>query len=219
VLIVDDHEMFRVAARQLLAAAGHAMVGEAGNGAEALAVVSRLTPDSVLRDVQLPGMDGFAAADRLAEREPAPTVVLVSSRDAYYVCAEALTNTVKHAAATAVTIRVEATPHLVTGEVADDVIGGADVAHGSGPHGLIDRVEALDGRVVIDSPASGGTRISVALPVVPLPAAVAAASVAAAESGAENRNRGWSNQRTGHDAGASTISYGRSRRVPERSPR
>ena len=84
----------------------------------------------------------------------------------YYVCAEALANTVKHASATAVTIRVAATPHLVTTEVADDGIGGADVAHGSGLRGLIDRVEALDGCVDIDSPAGGGTRISVELPVM-----------------------------------------------------
>jgi DNA-binding NarL/FixJ family response regulator len=82
VLIVDDHETFRVAARELLAAAGFAVVGEAGDGREALAEVARLVPDIVLLDVQLPGLDGFAVADRLAEREPSPAVVLISSRDA-----------------------------------------------------------------------------------------------------------------------------------------
>jgi DNA-binding NarL/FixJ family response regulator len=82
VLIVDDHETFRVAARELLVAAGFAVVGEAGDGPGALAEASRLAPDIVLLDVQLPGLDGFAVADRLAEREPSPAVVLISSRDA-----------------------------------------------------------------------------------------------------------------------------------------
>jgi DNA-binding NarL/FixJ family response regulator len=82
VLIVDDHETFRVAARELLAAAGFVVVGEAGDGPGALAEASRLMPDVVLLDVQLPGLDGFAVADRLAEREPSPAVVLISSRDA-----------------------------------------------------------------------------------------------------------------------------------------
>ena len=62
--------------------------------------------------------------------------------------------------------------------VADDGIGGADVAHGSGLRGLIDRVEALDGRVDIGSPAGGGTRISVELPVMQQAAAVGVVVVA-----------------------------------------
>jgi DNA-binding NarL/FixJ family response regulator len=82
VLIVDDHQSFRHAAREVLAAAGFAVVGEAGDGAEALAEASRLGPDIVLLDVQLPGLDGFTVADRLAEQEPSPAVVLISSRDA-----------------------------------------------------------------------------------------------------------------------------------------
>ena len=82
VLIVDDHETFRDAARELLAASGFAVVGEAADGPQALAEASRLAPDIVLLDVQLPGLDGFAVADRLAEREPSPAVVLISSRDA-----------------------------------------------------------------------------------------------------------------------------------------
>jgi DNA-binding NarL/FixJ family response regulator len=57
-LIVDDHETFRVAARELLAAAGFVVVGEAGDGPGALAEVARLVPDVVLLDVQLPGLDG-----------------------------------------------------------------------------------------------------------------------------------------------------------------
>ena len=82
VLIVDDHESFRAAARDLLESAGFAVVGEAENGRQALAAVARLAPDVVLLDVQLPELDGFAVAEKLAARARAPAVVLVSSRDA-----------------------------------------------------------------------------------------------------------------------------------------
>ena len=82
VLIVDDHGAFRDAARGLLEAAGFAVVGTAGDGPQALAEAERLVPDVVLLDIQLPGLDGFDVAERLASRVPAPHVVLISSRDA-----------------------------------------------------------------------------------------------------------------------------------------
>lgn len=81
-LIVDDHESFRNFARGLLDAEGFDVTGEAGDGESALAEVERLRPDVVLLDVQLPGIDGFEVARRLAERSDAPEVVLTSSRDA-----------------------------------------------------------------------------------------------------------------------------------------
>jgi DNA-binding NarL/FixJ family response regulator len=82
VLIVDDHEDFREAARALLEAEGFLVVGVAGDGIDALAAVERLRPDIVLLDIQLPDVDGFAVAERLALAPDAPQVVLVSSRDA-----------------------------------------------------------------------------------------------------------------------------------------
>jgi DNA-binding NarL/FixJ family response regulator len=82
VLIVDDHDGFRGAARELLEADGFVVVGEAADGPEALTEVERLVPDVVLLDIQIPGLDGFAVAERLAERVPAPAVVLISGRDA-----------------------------------------------------------------------------------------------------------------------------------------
>lgn len=82
VLIVDDHELFRAAARALLEAEGFAVVGEAADAAEAIAAVAALDPAVVLLDVQLPGLDGVAVAERLAERSNAPAVVLISSRPA-----------------------------------------------------------------------------------------------------------------------------------------
>lgn len=81
VLIVDDHPSFRATARALLEAEGFDVVGEAEDGAQALAVVPELHPDLVLLDVQLPDTDGFAVAARLTAGGIGPAVVLTSSRD------------------------------------------------------------------------------------------------------------------------------------------
>ena len=82
VLIVDDHAGFRGFARRLLEAGGFTVVGEAEDGASALAAVEALRPELVLLDVVLPDTDGFAVAERLAERSDGPVVVLTSSREA-----------------------------------------------------------------------------------------------------------------------------------------
>ena len=66
VLVVDDHEEFRSLARALLECEGFEVVGEAADGQQALDCVARLRPEVVLLDIQLPGLDGFAVADRLA---------------------------------------------------------------------------------------------------------------------------------------------------------
>ena len=65
VLIVDDHPSFRLSARRMLEADGYAVVGEAEDGAAAIAAVRELDPDLVLLDVQLPDLDGFEVAARL----------------------------------------------------------------------------------------------------------------------------------------------------------
>jgi DNA-binding NarL/FixJ family response regulator len=80
VLIVDDHAGFRASARALLEADGFEVLGEAADGEAALEQARRLRPQVVLLDVQLPGMDGFAVAERLAAESAAPAVVLISSR-------------------------------------------------------------------------------------------------------------------------------------------
>ena len=81
-LIVDDHPGFRSAARALLEADGFDVVGEAADGESGLAAAERLQPGLVLLDIQLPDLDGFAVAERLASSQSAPAVVLVSSRAA-----------------------------------------------------------------------------------------------------------------------------------------
>src|SRR5438309_9670980 len=82
VLIVDDHPAFRSLARALLESEGFAVVGEAEDGAAAIAAVESLHPAIVLLDIQLPDLDGFEVAERLAGRPDPPAVVLVSTRGA-----------------------------------------------------------------------------------------------------------------------------------------
>jgi DNA-binding NarL/FixJ family response regulator len=82
VLIVDDHDAFRASASALLEAEGFTVVGGVADGAAAVDAVERLRPDIVLLDIQLPGLDGLAVAERLALMVDSPRVVLISSRDA-----------------------------------------------------------------------------------------------------------------------------------------
>jgi DNA-binding NarL/FixJ family response regulator len=81
VLVVDDHAGFRARARLLLEADGYEVIGEAADGAGAIAEAERLRPDVVLLDVQLPDLDGFDVAARITEDGELPAVVLTSSRD------------------------------------------------------------------------------------------------------------------------------------------
>jgi DNA-binding NarL/FixJ family response regulator len=81
-LVVDDHPSFRRFARRLLEAGGFVVVGEAGNGASALAGARDTCPDLVLLDVLLPDANGFEVAERLAAEPRPPVVVLTSSRSA-----------------------------------------------------------------------------------------------------------------------------------------
>ena len=83
VLIVDDHPSFRSTARALLEAEGYDVVGEAEDGASAVAEAMRLRPQLILLDVQLPDFDGFEVASRLRAslNGETPTIVLTSSRD------------------------------------------------------------------------------------------------------------------------------------------
>jgi signal transduction histidine kinase len=88
---------------------------------------------------------------------------------AYYVIAEALTNVAKYASASAarVSVRVVGTHAVI--EVADDGVGGAEAAPGSGLRGLSDRVEALDGRLEIESAQGGGTCVRAVIPLESAP--------------------------------------------------
>ena len=83
---------------------------------------------------------------------------------AYYVVAESLANVSKYAGADRVSVRVMRENGRAIVEVRDDGRGGADPGRGSGLRGLFDRVEALDGRLSIDSPPGAGTTIRAEIP-------------------------------------------------------
>jgi PAS domain S-box-containing protein len=95
----------------------------------------------------------------LAERLPEPVEAA-----AYYVVAEAVTNAAKHAQAEEVRVRIARSNGMARIEVADDGVGGAGTTSGSGLRGLADRVEALGGRLRVESPAGEGTTVLAEIP-------------------------------------------------------
>jgi PAS domain S-box-containing protein len=84
---------------------------------------------------------------------------------AYYVVSEALTNTAKHADASRARVAVAQRDGTIRLTIDDDGVGGADPLRGTGLIGLRDRVEALGGTIVVNSPTGGGTRLDVELPM------------------------------------------------------
>jgi signal transduction histidine kinase len=93
-------------------------------------------------------------------RLPEPIEVAI-----YYTVSEALTNVAKYAHASAVKVDLTMQDTAVRLSIHDDGIGGADLGGGSGLIGLKDRIEALDGRIKILSPAQGGTSLLVNIPL------------------------------------------------------
>lgn len=97
------------------------------------------------------------------DRRPAPAAEAV----AYFVLSEALTNVTKHARATRAEVSVERIGEVLRVTVADDGVGGADAAGGSGLDGLAKRAASVDGTLRISSPAGGPTVITAELPCEP----------------------------------------------------
>jgi DNA-binding NarL/FixJ family response regulator len=80
VLVVDDHALVRAGISAVLAAAeGIAVVGDAADGREAVALTRRLRPDVVLMDLAMPGLDGAAATLRIRAADPAVRVLVLTS--------------------------------------------------------------------------------------------------------------------------------------------
>jgi signal transduction histidine kinase len=113
------------------------------------------------------------ALEALANQSTVPTTVAYSAGGklpeavelaAYFVTSEALANTAKYARATTAAVRVSRENGHVMVEISDDGVGGADPSRGSGLRGLRDRVEALDGRLRVDSPFGEGTTVTAELP-------------------------------------------------------
>jgi signal transduction histidine kinase len=124
-----------------------AVLTERGLGSALKALVRRC-PMPVDLDIQMNG------------RLPEPTEVA-----AYYVVSEALTNAAKHANAPKAAVHVEAVTGALRISVRDDGCGGADLTRGTGLVGLKDRVEALGGRISLDSQHDAGTTLCAELPL------------------------------------------------------
>jgi signal transduction histidine kinase len=117
---------------------------------------------------------GLASAlESLASRSTVVTAVTCEAPEhvprpvelaTYFVACEALANVGKYAKARAASVRLWGTERGIAIEIADDGIGGADAANGSGLHGLADRVEALNGRLFVTSPPGAGTVVTAELP-------------------------------------------------------
>ena len=116
------------------------------------------------------------ALETLAARSPLPLLVegvplqrLSEPLEAavYFVVAESLTNAVKHADASELRVVMRAEASELRVEIADDGRGGADLSTGSGSglRGLADRVEALGGRLAVESPPGAGTTVRAVLPL------------------------------------------------------
>lgn len=152
------------AARTVLARAREQLDG----GLRELRDLARGIHPSVLTDRGL-----AVALEGLAKRAPMPVdlrVDLLERLDpgieaaVYFLVSEAITNAAKHAQADAVNVDVAATTDSVVVTVADDGVGGAETNRGSGLGGLIDRVEAVGGRLEITSAPGEGTHLSARLP-------------------------------------------------------
>jgi signal transduction histidine kinase len=118
------------------------------------------------------GLD--AALSALAARSPIPVTVQVDLPNrpsptveaiAYFCVSEALTNVAKHSRATSAWVEVGTTAgQNLQIKIRDDGVGGADPSRGTGLHGLADRVRAIDGSLIVESPAGGPTILSINLP-------------------------------------------------------
>jgi signal transduction histidine kinase len=114
------------------------------------------------------------AVRAVADRAPVPVELDITLSErlpqqveaaAYYVVSEALANVAKYANASVVRVHVDRAAGSARIVVSDDGAGGADPAGGSGLRGLADRVEALNGRLTIDSPLGAGTTLRADIPL------------------------------------------------------
>jgi signal transduction histidine kinase len=114
------------------------------------------------------------ALEALAARAPVPVGVTGVPEEpidrtveaaAYFVTAEALTNVAKYAHASEASVELSVIDGRLRVRVRDDGVGGADVSRGTGLRGLRDRVDALDGSFVVESPCGEGTTVTVELPL------------------------------------------------------
>jgi PAS domain S-box-containing protein len=143
---------------------------EAEGGIEALRELAAGIHPAILSDLGL-----AAALDELAGRVPLPVRLEITDRElpvslsasVYFFCSEALTNVIKHAAASSASISVDERDGVLTVEVRDNGSGGAEIgSRGSGLVGLNDRIAALEGTLELSSPHRGaGTTLTARIPL------------------------------------------------------
>jgi PAS domain S-box-containing protein len=141
---------------------------ELDTGLEELREIARGLHPAVLGDHGL-----LRAVEALVARIPIPVGIDVPpgrlpedvEATAYYIVSEAMTNVVKHAAATHVEVSIRREGTILRCEVGDDGRGGADAASGTGLLGLRDRAEAAGGTLAVTSPPGRGTVVSAVLPL------------------------------------------------------
>jgi signal transduction histidine kinase len=118
-----------------------------------------------------------AALNALVQRAAVPVDLRVAVSErldtaieaaAYFLVSEALTNVAKHAQADTVSVDVASTDDTLVVTIADDGVGGADLGRGSGLRGLVDRVQAVGGRLEVSSASGEGTRLCARLPTTVL---------------------------------------------------
>jgi signal transduction histidine kinase len=157
-------ELDPAAARDLLTEAEK----ELAEGLAELREIARGIHPAVLTDRGLgPAIDALVARAPVpveVETVPAERLAAPVEAAAYYVVAEAVTNATKYARASHVTVAIRRANGAATVTVADDGVGGADPGRGTGLRGLADRLEALNGRLDVASPAREGTRLTATIP-------------------------------------------------------
>ena len=153
---------------------GPELVAEAIEKAERAMADLRELAHGILPAVLTRGGGLHAAIDALAARAAVPVEIAVSvdrlpaaiEATAYFVVAEALANVARHSSAGHAEVVARVGDGVLLVEVRDDGIGGAD-ASGAGLVGLADRLAVVDGRLDVDSPPGGGTRLAAAIPLEP----------------------------------------------------
>lgn len=79
ILVVDDAAFMRVMLKDILTKGGHQIVGEAGNGVEAIEQYKKLKPDLVTMDITMPEMEGIEAVKRIKQEDPKAKVIMCSA--------------------------------------------------------------------------------------------------------------------------------------------
>jgi DNA-binding NarL/FixJ family response regulator len=148
VVLVDDDPLVRAGLGLMLGGAPQLeIVGEAGDGAEGLAVIDRVRPDVVLMDIRMPRMDGLEATQRLAELPHPPKVIVLTTFDADEHVVRALGH-----GATGFLLKDTSPPAII--EAIEKVAAGQPMLSPSVTAQLIRRV--------VDAPTTGAGRSSAA---------------------------------------------------------